>query len=278
MFLAPAFSLSDRAAGSVQLESSKQVVRETRVSPPGPVAGPGAAGTGATEAVATVTDVRTAEVAADRVIRGVQESRRAGPMGAGDYHDLAKAYLIKGDIQQAAEVFARAVRLDPENPGLRFEYATVLYRRFGRMTEDVERELLAAHRYIDQASPQTRREIYQTLVYLYLYRQPDGYKQAIRFGEEYVKRYREDDDPQIAFNLACAYAQEYAARKKAKASPKELDEAKARALQLLRAAVEKEPLYRTRLRELMNPPPGSEDDDFVVFKGDADFEQLASAS
>lgn len=124
----------------------------------------------------------------------------------------------------------------------------------------------------------TRKDIYRGLTYYYLYVSPDGYKQAITYGEEYVTMTDTMRAPSGAIwvNLACAYGQKYKALRNQNASAEELAQTREEALHAIKMALNIDASWHLRLSTLLQKGVVKEqgEDDLEVFEHDPEFRQV----
>jgi hypothetical protein len=116
-------------------------------------------------------------------------------------------------------------------------------------------------------------QYYEGLMHAYLYQEHGGYLHSLRVASEYEDAFGPHFTGRMYFYLACAYAQDYAAKKMA-GDPK-ADEARQKVLKYVEAALVKDRENRGLIEALWHPGPDDDPDgDFVIFKDDADFKKL----
>ena len=189
--------------------------------------------------------------------------------------ELARANLIAGSKEEAVLAYTTAIAKDPFNPQIRFEYASAL-EAADRPSSDVISALLDARSVESQhPNPDLRRKIYESLTYLYLYEPPpQGFTQAISYGEQYTSAGGNLPSDVIWVNLTCAYGQQ-AASEKAKGAP--IASIRDKAFAAAQDAIRLDPTNQKFLAGLMDPPPkkaAEGENDLAVFSDDAAFRTL----
>ncbi len=188
----------------------------------------------------------------------------------------AKAQLLTDNADKAVDGYRLAVQYNPDRPRLWFEYALALYEA-GRRAEAKEKllEALRRLRVTDKPSKTLKENIYKALTYYSLYEPPpDGFMDAIRYGEEYVQDPRNLPSGAILVNLACGYGQQYRWLEEKKGDPQERAKARARALEIVQQTLRIENgRWRSLLLELMlkEARKNPEDNDLEVFEKDPEF-------
>lgn len=192
----------------------------------------------------------------------------------------AKAQITAGQYQQAVAGYEKALRLDPQNLKLKVEYATALFYA-NHSVAQILPQLLDAYQQAKE-QPDTnlvmRKDIYRGLTYYYLYVEPDGYEQAIRYGEEYVQNTDVTKAPSGAIwvNLACAYGQKYKHQLTGQVSAESLAQTRNQALHAIKMALSIDPGWQLRLSTLLQKDVVKQagEDDLEVFEEDNEFRQL----
>jgi tetratricopeptide (TPR) repeat protein len=195
---------------------------------------------------------------------------------------VAKAANIGGNTDRAIRAARLAIEKSPSSPEAHLNLAVALFNA-GESQAEVMHELKLARRLVDRSrDSQTAEDIYISIMYLALYLDPpEGFQRAIQDGEDFVKS-RVPTNAAIWISLASAYGQFYKYYKNLTKGPGEppvatevLEQARQRALDCVRKAIEVEPQSMSRLRELYDGTgPDPRDDDLEVFKGDKAFEDL----
>jgi hypothetical protein len=123
-----------------------------------------------------------------------------------------------------------------------------------------------------------------SLSYFWLYetgRAPENFQRAIDAGEQALRTLQGVNLGGFYVNLACAYGQKAAwllnVRKLDQAS-EEFQNARGKAFEHLEAALRENPARRARIRDLLRPPAGADDDDLAVFGTDPEFMKLVGIS
>jgi hypothetical protein len=141
----------------------------------------------------------------------------------------------------------------------------------------VKIELDKAHDIVSRkADAATAEDIYNSIIYFYLYLSPpDGFTDAIKYGEEYLKN-SAPSRASIWINMACAYGQQYGylQPRNETGTPEKLLAVKTVAFQAVRNALRISPMTASRFRELATGVPDPEDDDLKVFASDEEFRQM----
>ncbi len=189
--------------------------------------------------------------------------------------ELARANLVAGSKQEAVLAYISAIGKDPFNPQIRFEYASAL-EALDRPSSDVISALLDALSVeFAHPNPDLRRKIYESLMYLYLYEPPpQGFTQAISYGEQYTSAAANLPSDVVWVNLACAYGQQ-AASEKPKGAP--FGPIRDKAFAAAREAIRLDPSNQSFLAGLMEPTPDKAaggEDDLAVFSDDSAFRTL----
>ena len=189
----------------------------------------------------------------------------------------AKALLSLRSYAEAADVYRQLLNLVPNDPKVRFEYSVCLF--YLRDLPGAYQQMLQAYSLLTSTSdPKLKRDIYRSLTFQALYQPtPQGFEDAIKFAEEYVRDSQNIPEPSIWTDLAAAYGQK--ATWLASQSPRDeqaFNEARRRAFDAASKAIEFGEGWRTRIRELLlkdaNKDP--QDNDLEVFERDKDFRRL----
>lgn len=105
---------------------------------------------------------------------------------------------------------------------------------------------------------------------------PGGFAGAIQSGESFLGQegHPQPEDGNVFAYLACGYGQKHAFARDARSPAKEIEDIRQAVLRNVRAALERSPDWRPRLRQYANPPVGSLDDDLVSLREDPDLRDL----
>lgn len=179
----------------------------------------------------------------------------------------AKALTIKGRYAEAAAAYANLTQEQPDNPILRLEYAWVLFKRDSGWSKELQEQLDKAYQLAPPPGSEERKQLFESLTFYPLYRDPDGFTDASKYGEEYVRDHRNLPSAEMWMNLACAYGQQA----KATSDPNQLSTIREKALEAVRNAVKLDPNTVQTLREqLLGQPP---ENDLAAFSNDPEFRQ-----
>jgi hypothetical protein len=186
--------------------------------------------------------------------------------------DVARANFYAGPPDKAVTAYLDAVSKDPRNPQLRVEYANAL-RKAGRDGSEVIAALINARACeADSPSPELRRNIYESLMYMCLYEPaPRGFTNAISYGEEYTQDPGNLPSAVVWVNLACGYGQQ---ARWQHAHQQEIGPVRDEALGAVRQAIQLNPPDKSFLANLLNPTAeqvAQGEDDLAVFRDDAEF-------
>jgi hypothetical protein len=122
---------------------------------------------------------------------------------------VARANLLAGNANSAVAAYLDAIAKAPWDPRLRLEYASAL--RDAQWSGSLVISALRDARALESQKPNldVRRKIYQSLTYMCLYEpQPQGFTDAILYGEEYTQNASNLPSATIWVNLAAAYGQQ----------------------------------------------------------------------
>jgi tetratricopeptide (TPR) repeat protein len=211
----------------------------------------------ASKAAATITDVPMTE------LRSTDE-----------FGVWAKAQALRGNYGQAVNAYRKAIDLAPNDPKLRLEYADALHQA-GASEADVYDQLIEAYKRVSpRMDPDLKASIYASLTYCCLYlAPPQGFEQAIHYGEEYTADPNNPPSDSVWVNLAAAYGQQ-AKWMKAQDPSADIGQLRAKALEAGKKAIALDPQNRSLLRGLLDPTPQQKhnsEDDLDLFKDDPDF-------
>lgn len=131
-----------------------------------------------------------------------------------------------------------------------------------------------------QREPGDRRAI-ENLIFAALYADPpQGFERAIRYAGNFLGRPDRKESPRDAgvyAYLACAYGQQYRyERDKKKAAPGQLAAIREQVIANVRKALDLDPSWKTLFRQVMDPRPGSAEDDLEALRDDPELKALVS--
>lgn len=184
----------------------------------------------------------------------------------------AKAKMMLGNADDALKGFATLVELYPGDITHRLHYAHALFQN-RKLSEAFSQAKEARSRLTTETPPPQREACYAALMFYPLYVEPDGYKETIRFAQEY----REQGGKLTGamwVNLASAYGQEAKHIDKTTQAAA-WNAAKMNALDAVKNAIRENPVWKERLKELLSPAsPDAEDNDLVPFQNEEDFRTI----
>ncbi len=160
-------------------------------------------------------------------------------------------------------------------------FFSLAFSRFDRGLSRFDRGLSSsevdtmAHQLINPgADAETKEDGYNSIIYRSLYLPPPaGFQKAIQYANEFLNQ-NQPTRASIYINLASAYGQQYRYLKNQGAKDSELKKARDGALNAVQEAIKIDPNSKLRLRELLHPSPGAEDNDLQVFESDKDFTDI----
>lgn len=191
---------------------------------------------------------------------------------------VAAGALLTNDTPRAVQAAKIAVDKNPEDPRVHLNYAIALHRNNPKENERLVRQVL--EKAVDivnrKYNAAVTEDTYNSIIFFYLYvPPPDGFAQAIKYGEEYLKNQNVPSRSSIWTNLACAYGQQYADLKKKNAGPTELEAVKTKAFTAIRNSLQLNPQAAARFRELaLATGPDPMDNDLASFAADPEFKKL----
>jgi tetratricopeptide (TPR) repeat protein len=192
---------------------------------------------------------------------------------------LARAKLVEKKFKEAIELYSKAIGMSPDDPKLRFDYATAL-RAEHRPTVEIIVAFNEARRLRDKAPLDLIRSIYESLTLLELYvPPPDGFQKAIGHGEEYMTEHPHDlESAHIWGRLACAYGQKagWILRQGGNQSDSDFQNTRHEALRAVKEAIRLNDVWRETLRAQLQPTPDqirAGEDDLKSFEDDKEFRQ-----
>jgi tetratricopeptide (TPR) repeat protein len=197
---------------------------------------------------------------------------------AGDIAVWAKAQLASKNYAEAVRGYANAIERLPDDINLRVDYAYAL-RAAGYGLNEVRAQLLEGYK---RLTPQTDKAIqerlYRALIFNAVYLDPpNGFLEAIKYGDEYTSDKSNPTDGGIYCSLAAAYGQQFRWEKERGANQAMLDSVRIKALNAAKAAIALSPDWRESLRILLDPTyraKESGEDDLEVFSDDTEFREL----
>ena len=189
----------------------------------------------------------------------------SGPVAAA----VASGALLNNDTERAVQAAQIAVQKSPDDPRVHLNYAIAL-QRYAPSSDMVRQELETAVAIVNRkAGADVAEDIYNSIVYFYLYVPPaEGFTKAIEYGEQYLKAHTPSRQS-LWVNLACAYGQQYEYLKSS-ASEKELTDIKKKAHDAIRHALDLNPQSAVRFRELATGSADPEDNDLQALAKDDD--------
>ena len=200
------------------------------------------------------------------------------PISANSNAELANAVavssLVQGNNLRAFEATDIVLQRDPKDPWALLNRAR-LFAQIGTDVRATVEQLQQSKASITQeTSADIVETIYSELAYYQLYVDaPTGYQAAIATVEEYLSKYR-PKQADLYINLACAYGQEHALLKSQGASQEEIDQARDRAIEAMKNAIDLNPAARKRLVEMVKAKPTDEDNDLTTFIDDTKVKQF----
>ncbi|MBV8369047.1 MAG: hypothetical protein JO036_09020 [Candidatus Eremiobacteraeota bacterium] len=195
----------------------------------------------------------------------------------------ARAQSIRGASlpsawKDAIKGFEKALKLEPDDPSLRLDYAIALFND-GAAPEPVIEQIDKGLRLADPTKePELVSRLQGSLVMAYLYLpQPDGFTKAIHAAERLIASPL-PKQAKIYFNAACAYGQKYGyLKKRDNSDPEDIERARAKVLEYTRQALDLDPSIVEALRRVSDPnyPNKWKDDtDLEALIDDPDFTAL----
>jgi tetratricopeptide (TPR) repeat protein len=258
LYFAAAFARADRESSGAFSRSDIQVIQ----SAPTPIAG---------EQRALTSEVKQA---ARRVVsRAVDELSSTS-----DTKAWAKAQLTLGDYSKAIDVYAKLVAQEPDNIILRLEYAAALFQKGDRA--GAKNQLIEAYKRItSNKSRDDKERVYAALTYQSLYEPPpNGFEEAIKYGEEYVRDAQNLQSGRIWVNLASAYGQRMAwILQHDPENELSKTDTRSKALNAVKRAVAMGAEWKEKLLELLQhdyPNKDPQENDLEVFEKDNEFREV----
>jgi tetratricopeptide (TPR) repeat protein len=187
----------------------------------------------------------------------------------------AKSQLDAKNYAEAVRGYSKAVSLNPDDISLRVDYALAL-RAAGSPLEVVKAQLLDAYkRLTPETDKKVKERVYNALTYTFVYLPPpDGFNNAIKYGEEYVADPANPTNGDIYRTLAAAYGQQYKWFKDHQDPSVDLKAIRAKALAAIKTSITLNPQWKDTLRMLFDPKYPNKDlneNDLEVFIDDEEF-------
>lgn len=192
-----------------------------------------------------------------------------GSVKVSDMPVWSKAKLIVNDIRDALLGFRFLVDLYPNDIRFRLYYCQALFEN-GQQEEAFKYANQAVGLITNATSPPDVEACYKALMFYALYIQPDGYKQTIALAEQYQQLSGKQLSAPMWVNVAAAYGQQASKDASRRADAKES------AIKASKKAIELDPAWKAKLREMWHPESNAMDNDLVAFKDDEDFKALLS--
>jgi hypothetical protein len=178
----------------------------------------------------------------------------------------AKAKILESRFPEAAAEYADLVRNTPANLRLRLDYAWALFKKAQAWSPELQAQVDAAFNLNPARGSDDRKALFESLTFYSLYRPPEGYLDAIRFGEQYVQEPGNISSATVWTNLACAYGQ----KSKTVIETTERSRIRGLALDAVKHAVTLAPAVAKVLQaELLGRDP--QENDLAVFATDPEF-------
>lgn len=157
-------------------------------------------------------------------------------------------------------------------------FFSLAFSRFDRGLSSKNLDALADRLINPEAEPEIQEDAYNSIIYEYLYEpSPAGFQKAIKYANQFLQQ-NKPTRSSIYINLASAYGQQYRYLKEHGAKPEELQRVRNLALDTVQKATALDPSSKLRLRELLHPQPGAEDNDLQVFEQDKDFDDVIDST
>lgn len=245
LFLAGAFARADRGINQID-QKEEQLVNDAMLSVED------------SDATLDPTELEAAENIARAPLQALKVSEI--PL-------WAKAKLMVGHLDEAADAYNFLLRTDPRNVLYHLRLAHIHASR--RNWEEALKKAKIARDCLSRgASGQSVEQVYKALTYYPLYVEPDGYKQTIEFADEYRQLLGKKPTGAMWVNVASARGQQ------ASKEPQNYQLARTKALEAIREAIKDNLEWKVRLKTLLIPSEDSEDDDLKVFQGEREFLDL----
>lgn len=190
-----------------------------------------------------------------------------GSVKVSDMPVWSKAKLIVNDVRDALLGFKFLVELYPNDIRFRLYYCQALFEN-GEQEEAFKHANQALGLITKVTPPREVEACYKAVMFYALYIQPDGYKQTIALAEQYQQLSGKQLSAPMWVNLAAAYGQQ------ASKDPSRRADAKENAVRASKQAIELDPAWKAKLKEMWHPAPNAMDNDLVAFKDDEDFKAL----
>jgi hypothetical protein len=133
---------------------------------------------------------------------------------------------------------------------------------------------------VEKTSRSAQEASTETAMFTSLYSPPPaGFETVLQAGTQYLHRFGEPQSGRFFLYLACAWGQKASWLQEQKRPDSEVNNAKAKALDYIKIALDRDPSQKTLVRELSDPEAygGSpEDNDFVILRDHDDFLALVA--
>jgi hypothetical protein len=187
----------------------------------------------------------------------------------------ARAQLDSKKYGEAVQGYGKAVSIAPDDISLRVDYALAL-RAAGSPLDVVKAQLLDAYKRLTPQTDKTVMErLYNALTYTFVYLDPpEGFTNAIKYGEEYTSVPSNPTDGDIYRTLSAAYGQQYKWYKEHPDPSVDSNAIRAKALAAIKTSVSLNPQWKDTLRMLIDPKYPNKDpkeNDLEVFIDDNEF-------
>lgn len=264
LFLTGAFKRADQ---SVLNDEEKEIIQEKEISP--------------IDIKLSKSDEIKPKSAVERVAKKITTYSLNELTNPDEFATWAKAQFLQKKFDESIKGYSMAVVQSPDDIKLRLEYANVLHT-VGRNASQVREQLLAAYRRLSGATPKDLKEqVYNAIVYISLYlTPPNGFLDAIKYGEEFLSSEGGKSPGSIWVNLASAYGQKYKYYKDLQESGKVIDEeldlnsTRTKALEAVRNAIKVDKVWQKTLQMLLEKNyvgKDPEENDLEVFEQDIEF-------
>lgn len=228
--------------------------------------------------VAITTGAPTLPTGTDNAVQQLLKVPLTELTSLSDVYVVAKAHLAAKNYTEAIRGFIKALELAPNDINIRIDYALAL-RAAGTPLPVVVDELLEARKRLTPQTDRTTKErLYRALVYTLVYMEPpQGFTEAIKYGEEYLADRSNPNDGGIFVTLAAAYGQKYEWEREHEGDGTRLEEARKKALGAVQCAIDTNPDWKEKLKALLDPDYRGKDpgeNDLEVFADDDDFRSI----
>ncbi len=195
---------------------------------------------------------------------------------ADDIAAWAKGKSVLGDTGEAIAGYKKLAKMRPDDPKVHLDYGQALETlNKNPGSPDAVAEYRRAYKLL---GPKTDADVvartYDSLIYAGLYSRPDGFRDSIRYGEEYVNTPLGERKGDSWFNLAAAYGQLYKRLVDSGAQEEEKARVRAKALDAVRKTIDLDPDARYDFKALLlkdYPDKKPDENDLESFEGDQEF-------